>query len=48
MTEPTITDNEYRQQRLANMTALKEMGYEPFGHAFTRTGRLAEIRAAFE
>ena len=30
------------------MNALKEMGYEPFGHAFARTARLAEIRAAFE
>ncbi len=48
MTEPTSTDNEYRQQRLANMAALKEMGYEPFGQAFARTGRLAEIRADFE
>jgi len=48
MTEPATTSNEYREQRVANMNALKEMGYEPFGHAFARTARLAEIRAAFE
>lgn len=48
MTEPTTSDNEYRQQRLTNMAALKDMGYEPFGHAFSRSGRLSEIRAAFE
>lgn len=39
--------NEYRDQRLANMTELKKLGYEPFGGAFQRTGRLAEVRAAF-
>lgn len=41
------TDSEYRQQRLANMKNLQEAGYRPFGHAFKRTGRLAEIRAGF-
>ncbi len=41
------SDNEYREQRLANMQKLQEMGYTPFGHAFERTGRLADIRAEF-
>jgi len=40
--------NEYRENRLTNMRALEEQGYRPFGRAFERTGRLAEIRAAFE
>lgn len=40
--------NEYREQRLANMRELERLGYKPFGHAFKRTGRLAEIRAAYE
>ncbi len=40
--------NEYRQQRLANMKELEEAGYKPFGRAFVRSGRLAEIRAGFE
>jgi len=43
-----MLDNEYRQQRLANMKMLEELGYAPFGAAFNRSGRLAEIRAAFE
>ncbi|MDD2235595.1 MAG: lysine--tRNA ligase [Kiritimatiellae bacterium] len=42
------TGNEFYNQRLANMERLKEMGYEPFGHAFDRTGRLANIREQFE
>ncbi len=47
MTEP-VTTNEYLEQRLANMRALEAKGYAPFGRAFVRTGRLAEVRAAFE
>jgi lysyl-tRNA synthetase class 2 len=46
MTE--LTDNEYREQRLTNMKKLMEMGFKPFGHAFKRSGRLAEIRAGYE
>jgi lysyl-tRNA synthetase class 2 len=42
------TGNEYVEQRRANMKALAEKGYTPFGRAFKRSGRLAEIRAAFE
>ncbi|MBO4286821.1 MAG: lysine--tRNA ligase [Kiritimatiellae bacterium] len=38
--------NEYRDQRIANMKALEELGYEPFGRAFERT-RLSEIRRDF-
>jgi len=41
-------DNEYREQRLANMRQLEEMGYPSYGRSFDRTGRLAEIRANFE
>ncbi len=43
-----IDNNEYRQQRLANMKALQEKGYKPYGKAFERSGRLADIRAGFE
>jgi lysyl-tRNA synthetase class 2 len=42
-----LEHSEYRQQRLANMRALQEQGYAPFGRAFRRTGRLAEARAGF-
>ena len=42
MTDET---NAYREQRLANLAKLREMGYEPFGCSFARTGRLAEIRS---
>ena len=41
------TANEYREQRIRNLHALAELGYQPFGGAFERTGRLADIRAAF-
>ncbi len=40
--------NEYRDQRIRNLNALAEQGHKPFGEAFERTGRLSEIRAAFE
>lgn len=46
MTEET--GNEYREQRLANMRALEAMGHAPFGRAFERTGRLADIAAGGE
>ncbi|MDI6774448.1 MAG: lysine--tRNA ligase [Verrucomicrobiota bacterium] len=42
------TDNEYRAQRLANLEKLRARGYKPFGQAFQRTGRLAEIRHGFQ
>ena len=41
-------ENEYRAQRLANMAKLRELGYAPFGAAYARTGRLAELKANFE
>ncbi len=40
--------NLYREQRLANMRQLEALGHKPFGHAWPRSGRLAEIRASFE
>jgi lysyl-tRNA synthetase class 2 len=40
--------NEIVEQRQANLKALADKGYPPFGRAFRRTGRLAEIRAGFE
>ena len=48
MSNENINVNTYREQRIRNLNALAEMGYEPFGSAFERTGRLAEIRAGFE
>lgn len=43
-----MEDNQYREQRIANMTKLIEMGHKPFGSAYVRTGRLSEIRSAYE
>ncbi len=43
-----VHENEYRAQRLAKLEALRARGYKPFGEAFARTGRLAELKAAFE
>ncbi len=40
--------NAYREQRLANMRQLEALGRKPFGRAWPRSGRLAEIRGAFE
>jgi len=40
--------NLYREQRLENMRQLAALGQKPFGHAWPRTGRLAEIRLSFE
>ena len=39
--------NEYRDQRLANMKALADLGFKPFGHAFPHTD-LKDVRAGFE
>lgn len=46
MTDAVV--NEYVEQRRANMLSLEAKGYAPFGRAFKRSGRLAEVRAAFE
>lgn len=40
-------ESEYRAQRIANLEKLKALGYEPFGRAFARTGRLQELREGF-
>ena len=40
-------DNEYRQQRIANLRELEARGYAAYGGAFARTGTLAELRAGF-
>ena len=40
--------NAYREQRLANMRQLEALGRKPFGRAWPRSGRLGEIRGAFE
>ncbi len=42
-----VSGSEIRAQRLENLQRLKTLGYEPYGHAFKRSGRLAEIRADF-
>ena len=41
------TTNEYREQRLRSMAALKEMGYEPYGRKYDHED-LAAVRGAFE
>ena len=39
--------NEYREQRLASMRALKEMGYEPYGRKYDHVD-LRVLRENFE
>lgn len=46
-TEVRPSPSEYRQQRLANLAELQARGHAPFGAAFSRTGRVADIRAAY-
>ncbi|MFH0954168.1 MAG: lysine--tRNA ligase [Verrucomicrobiota bacterium] len=41
-------ENEFRDQRIANMKKLEELGYKPFAGAFERSGRLSEIIAGFQ
>ena len=41
-------ENEFRDQRIANMNRLAELGYKPWGQAYERSGRLTEIIAGFE
>lgn len=43
--EKETTTDQYRAQRIENMKQLKELGYEPFGRAFERTGLIRDIRA---
>ena len=42
-----MPDNEYRQQRLANMKALADLGYEPFGCKYDHED-LDKVRETFE
>ncbi|HPO38202.1 MAG TPA: OB-fold nucleic acid binding domain-containing protein, partial [Kiritimatiellia bacterium] len=44
--EQSQSGNEYREQRIANLRKLEELGFNPYGQAFERT-RLSEIRADF-
>lgn len=41
-------ENVFRDQRVANMKKLEELGFSPFGQAYARTARLSEILGAFE
>ena len=43
-----VHEEEFRNQRLANLEALKSMGIDPFGGRFDRTARIADIRDGFE
>ena len=45
--EQPQSSNEYREQRIANLAKLKELGFKPYGEAFERT-RLSDVRAGFE
>ena len=38
---------ELRQQRLDNLRKLTELGHNPYGQAFARSGRLADIKAEY-
>ena len=38
--------NEYRENRLAAMKALKDLGFAPYGHAYPHTD-LKEVRATY-
>ncbi len=44
---PPIHEDEFRKQRLLNLEALKERGIAPYGKAWPRDGRIADIRDAF-
>lgn len=46
--EPVLSENDLRAQRLLNLEKLQEAGYTPFGHAFARDGRFAELSAGYE
>jgi lysyl-tRNA synthetase, class II len=41
------TENAYREQRLANMEQLQELGFAPYGRRFERSGSLAKIRSDY-
>ena len=46
-TTPDDHADAYRAQRLENMRQLEALGQKPFGRAWPRSGRLAEIRDTF-
>ena len=46
--QESIHENEFREQRIANMKALETLGYTAFGGAYERTGTVGAVRAAFE
>lgn len=46
--EDTPQESDVLAQRRENLQRLQEMGYTPFGAAFKRTGRFAEVLAAYE
>ena len=46
--ELSALEQEFRNQRLANLEELKAAGHRAYGRAFERSGSLAEIAAAFE
>lgn len=45
---PIPSERDLRGQRIQNMEKLQEAGYEPFGRAFDRDGRLAELVEGYE
>lgn len=46
--EHGVNEENYRAVRLDKMNRLAALGYPPFGRAFARSGRNAEVRAGFE
>ena len=47
MAQMPQNEDQYRAQRIENRAKLAELGYAPYGHAFSRTGTLKEIREGF-
>ena len=45
---PVLSENDLRAQRIQNLEKLREAGYTPYGEAFSRDGRFAELSAAYE
>src|SRR5690349_7508470 len=46
--EHGVNEENYRAIRLEKMRKLEALGHKPFGHAFPRTGRNGDVRAAFD
>ncbi|MGN0826441.1 MAG: lysine--tRNA ligase [Kiritimatiellia bacterium] len=47
-TAPAPSSTDYRAIRIGNLEELRKLGYNPFGHAFPRSGNLAQTRKAFQ